>query len=315
MQLDSALHMGNSDVLCEDDEHGIQDGHENGDSFESCEPNGVTKERKSWFGWNKKGSKLGGDDPEDSKILKKFSKLGPEGSNQRANDSRRSSSDIPREDAGDTKKNKDKSSKKKKKKGTTSESKSESEYKKGLRPVLWLTSDFPLKTEELLPLLDILANKVKAVRRLRELLTTKLPHGTFPVKLAIPIVPTIRVLITFTKFEELQPMEEFSTPPSSPVHFEDAKSKESEGSTSWMSWMKGSRGGQSSDCESRSFRDETDPFNIPSDYAWVDANEKKRRMKAKKAKSKKHRKQPRSSKRGWRTSDERGFGRIAAGDI
>ncbi|CAL5404062.1 unnamed protein product [Camellia sinensis] len=327
MQLDSALHMGNSDVLCEDDEHGIQDGHENGDSFESCEPNGVTKERKSWFGWNKKGSKLGGDDPEDSKILKKFSKLGPEGSSQRANDSRRSSSDIPREDAADTKKNKDKSSKKKKKKGTTSESKSESEYKKGLRPVLWLTSDFPLKTEELLPLLDILANKVKAVRRLRDLLTTKLPHGTFPVKrhislydpsllmefwisgnvagtviivermsvcverLAIPIVPTIRVLITFTKFEELQPMEEFSTPPSSPVHFEDAKAKESEGSTSWMSWMKGSRGGQSSDGESRSFRDETDPFNIPSDYAWVDANEKKRRMKAKKAKSKKHRKQ------------------------
>ncbi|CAL5343016.1 unnamed protein product [Camellia sinensis] len=294
MQLDSALHMGNSDVLCEDDEHGIQDGHENGDSFESCEPNGVTKERKSWFGWNKKGSKLGGDDPEDSKILKKFSKLGPEGSSQRANDSRRSSSDIPREDAADTKKNKDKSSKKKKKKGTTSESKSESEYKKGLRPVLWLTSDFPLKTEELLPLLDILANKVKAVRRLRDLLTTKLPHGTFPVKthyLAIPIVPTIRVLITFTKFEELQPMEEFSTPPSSPIHFEDTKAKESEGSTSWMSWMKGSRGGQSSDGESRSFRDETDPFNIPSDYAWVDANEKKRRMKAKKAKSKKHRKQ------------------------
>ncbi|MCI23449.1 ankyrin repeat domain-containing protein 13B-like, partial [Trifolium medium] len=72
----------------------------------------------------------------------------------------------------------------KKKKGAVSESKNESEYKKGLRPVLWLTPDFPLKTDELLPLLDILANKVKAIRRLRELLTTKLPHGTFPVKLA-----------------------------------------------------------------------------------------------------------------------------------
>jgi hypothetical protein len=32
------------------------------------------------------------------------------------------------------------------------------------------------------PLLDVLANKVKAIRRLRELLTTKLPTGTFPVK-------------------------------------------------------------------------------------------------------------------------------------
>lgn len=55
--------------------------------------------------------------------------------------------------------------------------------------------------------------------------------------------------------------------------------------------MRGSRGAQSSDSEGRSFKDEVDPFHIPSDYTWVDANEKKRRMKAKKAKSKKHKKQ------------------------
>lgn len=184
MQLDSALRMGNSDGLCDDEEPEAPDCHENGEggSFESCESNGVSKEKKSWFGWNKKGAKNGGDDPEDSKNLKKFSKLTPEGSIQRPNESQRSSSEFPREDMGDLKKSKDKSSRKKKKKGVTTEPKHESEYKKGLRPVLWLTPDFPLKTEELLPLLDILANKVKAVRRLRELLTTKLPHGTFPVK-------------------------------------------------------------------------------------------------------------------------------------
>ncbi|PIN01283.1 Ankyrin repeat protein [Handroanthus impetiginosus] len=290
MQLDSALRMG--DGLAEDEDSEVLDCHENLDagSFESSESTGATKEKKSWFGWNKKSSKNAGDDPEDSKILKKFSKLAPDDSKQKANDSRRSSSEFPREDMGDLKKSKDKSSKKKKKKAATIEPKHESEYKKGLRPVLWLTPDFPLKTEELLPLLDILANKVKAVRRLRELLTTKLPPGTFPVKIAIPIVPTIRVLVTFTKFEELQPSEEFSTPLSSPAHFQDAKSKESETSTSWISWMRGSRGAQSSDSESRSFRDEVDPFHIPSDYAWVDANEKKRRMKAKKAKNKKHKK-------------------------
>ncbi|WOL06194.1 ankyrin repeat domain-containing protein 13C-A-like [Canna indica] len=56
------------------------------------------------------------------------------------------------------------------------------EFKKFLRPILWLSPDFPLGTEELLPLLDILAHKVKAIRRLRELLTTKLPSGSFPVK-------------------------------------------------------------------------------------------------------------------------------------
>ncbi|KAI5659931.1 hypothetical protein M9H77_28724 [Catharanthus roseus] len=284
-QLDSALRSGNSDGLGEDEEADVHDCHENYDSFEHSEANGASKEKKSWFGWNKKGSKNAGDDPEDSKISKKFSKLTPEDSKQR--DNHKLTSENPKEEIGDHKKSKDKSNKKKKKKGATSESKTESEYKKGLRPVLWLTPDFPLQTEELLPLFDILANKVKAIRRLRELLTTKLPPGTFPVKIAIPIVPTIRVLVTFTKFEELQPVEEFCTPPSSPVQFQDAKS---ELSSSWISWMRGSRGGQSSDSESRSFREEIDPFHIPPDYAWVDANEKKRRLKAKKAKNKKHKK-------------------------
>ncbi|KAG4176454.1 hypothetical protein ERO13_A11G246800v2 [Gossypium hirsutum] len=298
MQLNSALRMGNSDGVCDDDEHGVVDCQENGSAggYENCESNGVAKEKKSWFGWNKKGSK-NSDDPDDSKIGK-FSKSAPEGSNQRQVDNHRSSSEFAKEDAVDGKKRKDKSSKKKKKKGGNSDDKHESEYKKGLRPVLWLTPDFPLKTEELLPLLDILANKVKAIRRLRELLTTKLPSGTFPVKVAIPIVPTIRVLVTFTKFEELQPMEEFATPPSSPVHFQDAKSKESEGSTSWISWMRGSRGGQSSDSDSHRYRDEVDPFHIPTGYTWVDANEKKRRMKAKKAKSKKHKRQAAAAKGG-----------------
>ncbi|GAV82995.1 GPCR_chapero_1 domain-containing protein/Ank_2 domain-containing protein [Cephalotus follicularis] len=293
MQLDSALRMGNLDGVCDDEEPGVLDCQENGTGglYENCESNGSVKEKKSWFGWNKKVSKNNSNDPEDSKILKKFSKLAPEGGNQKPVDNQRSLSEISREDVGDVKKGKDKSGKKKKKKVVVGESKSESEYKKGLRPVLWLTPDFPLKTDELLPLLDILANKVKADRRLRELLTTKLPHGTFPVKVAIPIVPTIRVLVTFTKFEELQPIEEFSTPLSSPEHFQDAKSKELEGSTSWISWMRGNRGGQSSDSDSHRYKDEIDPFHIPSDYTWVDANEKKRRMKAKKAKSKKQKKQ------------------------
>lgn len=185
MQLDSALRMGNSDGHGEDEEHGVAC-QENGSGvpYENCESNGSAKEKKSWFGWNKKGAKNNNDDPEDTKLLKKFSKLAPEGSNQKPGDNQKSSLEHSKED-GDTKKSKDKNSKKKKKKGPTTETKQESEYKKGLRPVLWLTPDFPLKTDELLPLLDILANKVKAIRRLRELLTTKLPHGTFPVKVIL----------------------------------------------------------------------------------------------------------------------------------
>lgn len=104
--------------------------------------------------------------------------------------------------------------------------------------------------------------------------------------------------VTFTKFEELQPSaEEFITPPSSPAYFQDAKSKESEGSSSsWISWMRGSRDGQSSDNDSHRYKDEVDPFHIPAGYTWIDANEKKRRMKAKKAKNKKHRKHAAASK-------------------
>lgn len=115
------------------------------------------------------------------------------------------------------------------------------------------------------------------------------------VQVAIPIVPTIRVIITFTKFEEHQTSEEFSTPPTSPVYFQDPKSKDTEGSTSWISWMKGNRGVISSDSDSHShshrYKDGVDPFIIPSDYKWVDASERKRRMKAKRAKSKKNKKQ------------------------
>ncbi|KAL4591055.1 hypothetical protein LXL04_004003 [Taraxacum kok-saghyz] len=173
----------------------------------------------------------------------------------------------------------------------------ENEYKKGLRPILWLAPNFPLRTEELLPLLDILANKVKAIRRLRDLLTTKLPMGTFPVKVAIPVIPTIRVLVTFTKFEELQPLDEFTTPPTSPTSGDrDSPSMANQSATSsssWFQWIKTPyhRASSSSGGASGS-RIETiqDPFAIPADYTWISAEAKKKKMQDKN-KSKKGRTQ------------------------
>ena len=58
----------------------------------------------------------------------------------------------------------------------------ENQYTRGMIPALWLSQNFPLTIDELLPMLDILAERIKAVRRLRELLTTKLPKETFPVR-------------------------------------------------------------------------------------------------------------------------------------
>ncbi|XP_074584856.1 uncharacterized protein LOC141840699 isoform X2 [Curcuma longa] len=269
MQLDSALRMNNSQGF--DKLEGNNGSHDN---LVNSESSGVTKEKKNRSVWsNKKTSK--NDSAEDTADLKNRNSKFPENGHHKTKLAK---------DTGDAKKGKEKGTKKS---GHSESSKHESEFKKGLRPILWLTHDFPLKTDELLPLLDVLANKVKAVRRLRELLTTKLPQGTFPVKLAIPIVPTIRVLVTFTKFKELQQSDEFSTPPSSPTLLQESKAKETEESGSWYSWMKGNRSGQTSDsCEMPSLKDEIDPFQIPSEYTWIDAKEKKRRLKAKKRKSK-----------------------------
>ncbi|KAJ7973541.1 Ankyrin repeat domain-containing protein [Quillaja saponaria] len=100
VMLDSALCTGNSDGVCEDEEHGVCDSQENGSggSYEKCESNGVVKDKKSWLGWNKKNSKSNSDDTEDPKLLKKFSKLVPEGSNQILVDQQKSTSEYPKED-------------------------------------------------------------------------------------------------------------------------------------------------------------------------------------------------------------------------
>ncbi|RDY09576.1 Ankyrin repeat domain-containing protein 13C, partial [Mucuna pruriens] len=160
----------------------------------------------------------------------------------------------------------------------------EKEYLRSLRPAVWLTEQFPLKTEELLPLLDILANKVKAVRRLRELLTTKFPPGSFPVKVAIPVVPTVRVVVTFTKFVELQPVEQFYTPFSSPTHLlgtdhdhDDREGSEGSSSSTWLrrstsssqSWGLGLGLGSKHQQRCSSGALDSDPFAIPAGYTWT----------------------------------------------
>ncbi|KAK7344648.1 hypothetical protein VNO77_14526 [Canavalia gladiata] len=150
----------------------------------------------------------------------------------------------------------------------------DSEYKKGMMPALWLSENFPLHIEELLPMLDILAEKVKAVRRLRELLTTKLPKETFPVRVAIPVVSTVRVLVTFTKFEELQQVDEFESAPSSPTgagqENPEVELSSSSSSSSWFPWIKIPSRSSSSAAEFISGSDDgQDLFSIPSDYKWI----------------------------------------------
>ncbi|GMH05302.1 hypothetical protein Nepgr_007142 [Nepenthes gracilis] len=170
----------------------------------------------------------------------------------------------------------------------------EKEYVKSLRPSVWLTEQFPLKTEELLPLLDILASKVKAVRRMRELLTTKFPPGTFPVKIAIPVVPTVRVVITFSKFVELQPIELFYTPVSSPRHLNNRPGEQAESrytsctsssSSNASGWLRRSNSRRSTDKKPQQCSEalQSDPFTIPSGYTWTSLDSKNHKMRKSKS--------------------------------
>eukprot|EP00262_Sarcandra_glabra_P003387 TRINITY_DN14063_c0_g2_i1.p1 TRINITY_DN14063_c0_g2~~TRINITY_DN14063_c0_g2_i1.p1 ORF type:complete len:657 (+),score=92.40 TRINITY_DN14063_c0_g2_i1:292-2262(+) len=307
-QLEVALKLDSSDVTDDNSSDGII-GHRHScyeqrdiliEDTSGCGNGEVKVERKGWFGnWGKRGLKNEGQakiDPPRSSLCvnEKVSDLLGDSTSGFQSKPGRHSVEVPIR-AENLRKGRDKDLKKS---AANSESghrrkdnTRESEYKKGLRPVLWLSPNFPLRTEELLPLLDILANKVKAIRRLRELLTTKLPPGTFPVKVAIPVVPTIRVLVTFTKFEELQPLEEFCTPPSSPDNPRDSPATTHYTSSSWLQWIKapyrpGSSTVSSGPSSSR-VEDLQDPFVIPSDYTWTTVESKKKKMQESKNKSKK----------------------------
>ncbi|OWM67310.1 hypothetical protein CDL15_Pgr000762 [Punica granatum] len=81
--------------------------------------------------------------------------------------------------------------------------------------------------------------------------------------LPYPLSPLSESPVTFTKFDQkLHPVEEFSTHPSSPARFQDAKTKESEGSMSEITWLRGSCGGQSSNSNRHRYEGEVDPFHI-----------------------------------------------------
>lgn len=137
------------------------------------------------------------------------------------------------------------------------------------------------------------------------------------MKVAIPVVPTIRVIATFTKFEEVQPItEEFCTPPSTPEKLSPDHVQPSDtaitrllhpptvppppaSSSSWMQWIKvpkvpyrqnnstassvpaGPKNGSSSRME-----DPQDPFLIPADYTWITPEAKKKKMQEKKKNNK-----------------------------
>lgn len=73
------------------------------------------------------------------------------------------------------------------------------ESAKSFKATLAMSKTFPLTVQTLLDVLEVVA-PFKHFAKLREFITMKLPPG-FPVKIDIPILPTITATVTFQKFE------------------------------------------------------------------------------------------------------------------
>ncbi|KAK9874289.1 hypothetical protein WA026_002641 [Henosepilachna vigintioctopunctata] len=73
------------------------------------------------------------------------------------------------------------------------------ESSKSFKATIAMSSDFPLSVDMLLNVLEVIA-PFKHFSKLRDFITLKLPTG-FPVKVEIPILPTVTAKITFQHFE------------------------------------------------------------------------------------------------------------------
>ncbi|XP_035698756.1 ankyrin repeat domain-containing protein 13C-like [Branchiostoma floridae] len=73
------------------------------------------------------------------------------------------------------------------------------ETRKSLKATVAMSEEFPIRLDRLLDVLEIIA-PFKHFLKLREFVQLKLPSG-FPVKIEIPVLPTITAKITFQDFQ------------------------------------------------------------------------------------------------------------------
>ena len=67
---------------------------------------------------------------------------------------------------------------------------------RSFKATAWMSPDFPLPLEDIVSLLSILAPTGKHLARLRDFMERQFPEG-FPVKLDIPVFPTVSARVTF----------------------------------------------------------------------------------------------------------------------
>lgn len=111
--------------------------------------------------------------------------------------------------------------------------------------------------------------------------------------MSIPVIPTVKVVMTFSKFVPLRPMDQFYTPLSSPRHLSaavedqcDVESEEtsdiktstsSRSSFSASSWRRLNITGTGKSAQRRLEEEQAqmvDPFSIPTGYKWTSNSDK-----------------------------------------
>ncbi|XP_064605134.1 ankyrin repeat domain-containing protein 13C-A-like [Liolophura sinensis] len=73
------------------------------------------------------------------------------------------------------------------------------ENSKTFKATVAMSTEFPMTVEALLDVLEVIS-PFKQFQKLREFMTSKLPPG-FPVKIEIPVFPTVTAKVTFNEFE------------------------------------------------------------------------------------------------------------------
>ena len=84
---------------------------------------------------------------------------------------------------------------------------------------LWLSDEFPLPLASIVTILDLIAPHQRHVAKLRDFIEQKLPPG-FPVKIKMPIFPTVTAEVSFLEYSEAEVDDAMMTVPSDYV--EDA---------------------------------------------------------------------------------------------
>lgn len=74
------------------------------------------------------------------------------------------------------------------------------EQRKRLSASLWMSHDFPLSIQQLLPLFEILSPSNEHFDKLREFISLKLPPG-FPVQVELPVLMFLSARITFRNYK------------------------------------------------------------------------------------------------------------------